>query len=70
MQRFGDQYDYDDDNIKQQFTTNPKPLPIYYVRFSLQFQHWDCSCRLQYINGLPCCHIIRVLREKDINGSL
>lgn len=46
------------------------PKPRYYLNYSLAHLRWECSCLIQYRVGLPCCHIIKVLREQIGGGSL
>lgn len=39
-------------------------------RFSTEFDHWECECRQLYIVGIPCCHLMCVIIDPEVSGSL
>lgn len=60
------------DQLSYQIALKPHSLPqptfIYTVRYSLSSGCWYCNCRFIYASGLPCAHLIKIIRK--FRGSL
>ena len=39
------------------------------VKFSIEFDHWECSCPHLVLIGLPCAHLIAVINDPNIQGA-
>lgn len=58
-------------NVHQKIQTDlGEKDEVFQVRYLLNAEYWECECKIQYMIGIPCAHLIKILKSSEIRGSL